>query len=195
MEKIICLIGKSSTGKDTVYNRLIAERELGLRPLVLYTTRPKRPGETDGVTYHFVSEDELRALEQAHPVIERRVYRTAFGPWIYCTLNDGHADGRRICVTTPAALDGYYREFGRERVLPLYLQVPDGLRLRRAIEREERQRSPSYVEVCRRFLADEDDFSEERLLACGPMRRYDNIDLEDCLRELRRDLAEVFQCP
>ena len=57
MGKIFCIIGKSSSGKDTVYKGLLQRRELGLRRIVPYTTRPRREGERDGEEYYFVSQD------------------------------------------------------------------------------------------------------------------------------------------
>ena len=51
--------------------------------------------------------------------------------------------------------------FGKENVIPIYIQVDDGVRLERALERERTQKEPKYAELCRRFLADEKDFSEE----------------------------------
>ena len=60
MGKIICLMGKSSTGKDTIYKHLLADRRLGLKKIVPYTTRPIRNGERDGVEYFFRSEQDFR---------------------------------------------------------------------------------------------------------------------------------------
>lgn len=53
MGKIICLMGKSSSGKDTIYKNLMEDKSLGLRKLIPYTTRPMREGEQEGVEYHF----------------------------------------------------------------------------------------------------------------------------------------------
>ena len=51
-------MGKSCTGKDTIYKRLVADKELNLNILVPYTTRPIRKNELSGIEYHFVSEEE-----------------------------------------------------------------------------------------------------------------------------------------
>ena len=74
--------------------------------------------------------------------------------------------------------------FGSEAMVPLYIEVPDGIRLRRAVDREEKQQKPNFREVCRRYLADEDDFSEEKLSRLGIQKRFLNLELETCLREL-----------
>ena len=57
MGKIICLMGKSCAGKDTIYKRLLADRELRLKKIVPYTTRPIREGEQEGVEYFYTDED------------------------------------------------------------------------------------------------------------------------------------------
>ena len=62
MSRIFCLVGKSCSGKDTLYARIL-ERCPELVPVILHTTRPMRPGEVDGQTYHFVSEAQLRQYE------------------------------------------------------------------------------------------------------------------------------------
>ena len=47
--------------------------------------------------------------------------------------------------------------------------------------------------MCRRFLADEEDFKEENLVRCGIDRRYRNDDLRVCLEEICRDLKAVME--
>lgn len=50
-------MGKSSSGKDTIYENLLQRHDLKLIPFIMYTTRPTRANETDGVQYHFVTEE------------------------------------------------------------------------------------------------------------------------------------------
>lgn len=80
--------------------------------------------------------------------------------------------------------------FGKEHVIPIYVHVEDGLRLSRALERERQQEKPGYAEMCRRFLADMEDFSDEKLNACEICRIYENVDMETCLEEIRRDILK-----
>ena len=62
MGKIFCIMGKSSTGKDTLYQRLLDREDLKLQQIVSYTTRPIRAGEIDGIEYHFCTQEEKGAL-------------------------------------------------------------------------------------------------------------------------------------
>ena len=92
MGKIFCLMGKSSTGKDTIYKMLRDERALQLQTIVPYTTRPIRAGEAEGVEYHFIDEQRLLNLEKEGKVIEQRAYDTIYGIWYYATIADGQVN-------------------------------------------------------------------------------------------------------
>lgn len=179
-------MGKSSSGKDTVYKK-VKEKLPALRPITLYTTRPIREGETDGVEYFFVEEEELRQMQEEERVIEVRSYHTKHGIWTYFTADDGQIDLRAHEYLVIGTLESY-REmrnyFGEDVLVSLYIEVEDGLRLERALMRERQQKEPRYAEMCRRFLADEEDFSEENLRKCGIQKRFCNTDLEACVKEI-----------
>ena len=80
-------MGKSSSGKDTIFSML--KQENILKPIVLYTTRPMRNNEVEGREYYFISEEQLKGYELEHKVIEQRVYHTVNGPGYYATIDDG----------------------------------------------------------------------------------------------------------
>lgn len=187
MGRIFYLMGKSATGKDTVYRRL---REMfpEMGTIVLYTTRPRRDGETEGSEYHFIGEEELSRFRESGRVIECRTYHTVAGPWSYATVDDGSFDVDKrdyLVIGTPESCVAVRRYYSAERVVPLYIWVEDGERLSRAVSRERKQKAPRYAELCRRFLADEEDFAEDRLREAGITVRFENASLEDCLAELR----------
>lgn len=188
MGKIFYLMGKSSSGKDTIYKRLMADTSLGLKNIVLYTTRPIRQGERDGVEYYFVSEDRLSEFLQSRKVIEMREYHTCHGVWKYCTVDTGEVDPGRQSYLMIGTLESFVRTrdyYGADQVVPLLIELDDGIRLQRALDRERGQDHPRYSEMCRRYLADEADFSPEKRSAAGITREFVNEDLEQCLLELR----------
>ena len=191
MGKIYCLMGKSSSGKDTIYKKLLKELPDRFRTVIPYTTRPIRSGEKDGVEYFFRSVPEFRALENEGRIIESRVYHTVHGDWYYFTVADGQIDLEKndyLIIMTPEGCRSLKNYFGDDNVLPIYIEVEDGLRLFRAVERERNQKSPKYAELCRRYLADENDFSEDKLQAIDVKKRYQNEDLETCVRKICEDL-------
>lgn len=196
MGKIVCLMGKSSSGKDTIYKRLLEQHNIELKEIVTYTTRPIRAGEQDGVEYYFTDEDEYRKLAQAGSIIETRVYNTCKGDWRYFTVADRNIDLSAQSYIMITTLEGYtkIKEFyGKEKVIPIMIELDDGIRLKRALEREIVQDDPQYEELCRRFLADARDFSKENLEDAEIVQTFNNDDLEKCLLNIIKYLFECLQ--
>lgn len=192
MGRIYYIMGKSATGKDTVYKELLKRRP-DLKKIIPCTTRPIREGETDGVEYHFMTVEELEKNLRVGKVIELRTYQTVAGPWNYFTMDDGQFDlsgtSRYLMIGTLESYEKMRQYFGAQALVPIYIEVPDGIRLRRALEREDAQKNPNYREVCRRYLADETDFSEENLRKAGIEKRFENLNLEQCLGEIEKELG------
>ena len=191
MGRIYYLLGKSATGKDTLYKEILKRRPK-LRTVTMYTTRPIREGETDGVEYFFTDREELERQLASGKVIESRTYQTIAGPWTYYTGDDGQLDVADdescLMIGTLESYEKMCTYFEAGKMVPVYIEVPDGIRLLRAVKREENQKKPNYREVCRRYLADEKDFSEENLERLGITKRYQNTDMEMCVEEILRDL-------
>lgn len=72
MPKTYVITGPSGVGKTTVAYELLKRRPT-LKKVVTCTTRPPRPGETDGVDYHFLDADAFARL-----VAEGRMFESAF---------------------------------------------------------------------------------------------------------------------
>ena len=188
MGNIFCIIGKSSTGKDTLYQRLLEQEDLALKQIVSYTTRPIRAGEIEGMEYHFCSQQTKEELIAAGKIIELRSYHTCHGIWDYFTVDDGQIDLTRQDYLIIGTLESYSRireYFSADKVIPIYIEVEDGERLQRALNREKLETEPKYAELCRRFLADSKDFSEENLAKAQIDVRFQNLILEDTIQNVR----------
>ena len=188
MGKIFCVIGKSATGKDTVYQKLLAENSLNLKRIIPYTTRPIREGEENGREYYFCTEEDVQRYEAEGRIVELRAYNTVYGIWKYFTLNDGNIQLEKENYLLIGTLEAYIKirdYFGAEKVTPIYIEVEDGERLLRAITREKQQDVPKYEEMCRRFLADAKDFSEDKLAEAGIEKRFVNVELLDTIAKVR----------
>ncbi|MRM89680.1 guanylate kinase [Faecalicatena contorta] len=195
MGKICYIMGKSSSGKDTIFKKL-KEILPQFRTIILYTTRPIRAGETDGVEYYFTDEAKLESLEKQGAVIEMRAYHTKCGVWKYFTADDGQIDLEKyhyIVIGTLQSYEEMRRYFGEDRLVPVYIEVEDGERLSRALMRERQQSEPKYSEMCRRFLADQEDFSEENLENAGIMKRFQNNNMEECIQEIQMYLEREME--
>ena len=189
MAKIICLLGKSCSGKDTIYKKLLADESLGLVPFVTYTTRPMRAGEQEGREYHFTDEQGFEALQKEGRVIEDRTYDTVYGLWRYFTVDDGTFDknGKNV-IAASGTIPAYLKlrdHFGAENTCPVMIETDDGIRLERAMRREKKQESPRYKEMCRRFITDSEDFDDDKLQAAGVDNIFmNNEDLDRCISEV-----------
>ena len=191
---VFYIMGKSASGKDTLYRRLLLSEEPKPATLIPYTTRPMRDGEENGREYIFTSQAGLEELRQAGRVIEERVYMTCYGPWYYFTADDGRADPDKEDLLLTGTLESFRAVqdyYGKERVVPLYIEVEDGERLQRALNRERAEKTPKYEEMCRRFLADAQDFGEDKIRAAGIVRRFYNDDPDRCLAQIKEYMAEV----
>lgn len=181
-------MGKSASGKDTIYNRLLQMPGLKLKKVIPYTTRPMRQGEIDGETYFFCGEDAVAQMEKEHRIIELRAYDTVHGVWKYFTADDGQIDPisphAYLMIGTLEAYEKVRDYFGADRVIPLYIQVDDVVRLERALAREKEQKTPDCEEMCRRFLADAEDFSQKRLKEAGITKIFENTQLEQTVNEI-----------
>ncbi len=163
MGKLFVIIGKSSVGKDTIYKKLLRSH-LSLKPLITYTTRPPRDNELNGKEYYFCTNSDMLSMQKDDEIIECRKYDTVEGEWFYFTVNNMDLESNNYL--TISTLEGYEtlrNRIGHDIVIPIYIVASDFSRLSRAINREQQNMYPKYKEVCRRYIADEDDFSTENL--------------------------------
>ena len=155
MPEIAFLMGKSSSGKDNIFKALVGDKELNLKTVIMYTTRPMRAGEKDDGQIRLGSGDKY------------------------------------IVIGTIEAYNKFCAYFGKDAILPIYIEVDDGIRLMRAINREQKQEVPQYEEMCRRFLADQNDFSEEKIKEAGINQRFSNDGtIEDCIRDIKEAIKQ-----
>lgn len=185
------IMGKSSSGKDTIYRKLMEDNELKLNKIITYTTRLARAGEVEGNEYHFVDEAKMNEMDRNGKIIEKRAYDTVYGVWNYFTADDENVKIDRNNYMVIGTLDSYEQlraYYGEKKVMPIYIEVEDGERLARALEREREQDEPKYSEMCRRYLADEKDFNAERLEKLGIKRKYFNNDIQQCMSQIKEQI-------
>ena len=193
MGKIVYLMGKSSSGKDTIYKKLLEQDKIRLQKIVPYTTRPIRAEEREGVEYHFTDEEGYQELLKKGEVIEARIYHTCHGIWRYFTVADGEVDLSAQSYLIIGTLEAYEKIrifYGKENVIPIMIELDDGVRLQRALDREKAQDHPKYEDLCRRFLADAEDFSSERMKSAGITQTFHNDELEQCLERIMEYIRE-----
>lgn len=195
MGKIIYLMGKSSSGKDTIFRELLRRHKIQYSKIVPYTTRPIREGEVEGREYHFTDEAGFQKHQESGKVIEHRAYNTCHGLWRYFTVDDGELNLEKnnyIIIGTLEAYISTKKYFGEKNVLPVLIELDDGIRLQRALNREKKQKNPKYEEMCRRYLADSADFAEEKIKEAGIQNRFYNDELEKVLNEIEAYIISML---
>lgn len=193
MGKIVYLCGKSASGKDTIFGSLLERNRIPLKTIIPYTTRPKRAGEAEGREYHFTDEVGFQKLLNAGKIVEHRSYDTVYGLWRYFTVDDGQIDLRRENYLVIGTLEGFCSMkayYGEDKVVPVLITLDDGIRLQRALDRERQQEVPKFQEMCRRFLADCEDFKEEKIKEAGITIQFENNVLEECLEKIESYIRE-----
>ena len=191
------LMGKSASGKDSIFHKLL--EKTGWKKLIPYTTRPMREGEVEGQEYHFIKEQEFESGIHSGLMAEYRAYDTVFGKWYYGTVLPSDITAGPSCkkaenylaIGTLASYLQLKKKLGRENIFPIYIEVPDKIRLARAFHREEGRGKMTEEEILRRFKADAEDFSEGRLKEAGIKRAYQNIDFSLCVNEIIADIRNA----
>ena len=118
---ILFFLGPSSSGKDYFRGWLIKNYSF-LSEIVLHTTRPMRLGEIDGVSYNFVTMEEMDRLEKENLLIERRDYNTISGVWSYAT-SAAAIDSNKIHLATgtPKMLESFINYYGNDMPITFFL--------------------------------------------------------------------------
>lgn len=152
MYKIIALIGKAGSGKDTMMHRVL-ERNPNLHEIVSCTTRPRREGEVEGVNYFYLTPEQFGDKVLHDEMLEA----TCFNDWFYGTSYESlRSDVTNIGVFNPAGIESL---LGRRDVVVhvFYVTASPKNRLLRQLNRE---KDPDVEEIIRRYKADEIDFAD-----------------------------------
>lgn len=149
---MICLVGKSCTGKDTILKEMLSG--FNYKPVVTYTTRPPRPGEVDGVDYHFIDKSQFRRMKIQGFFAETTSYNVATGEtWYYGTrLKDLNDDS--IIILNPEGLRTLKENKDLNIVSFLITAKEETLRERL------KKRGDNPEEAERRLEADRNDFKD-----------------------------------
>lgn len=188
---IIMFIGPSGSGKDYYYKE--AMKQFDLNKITLLTTRPQREGEVNGREYFFVDDNYIKNLEENNSIVEKRSYNTVHGIWTYATSAELiEEDKDYLVINTWEGYEKYIEYFGKDKVIPMYFQVNDEERLRRALEREKKEKEPKLQEVKRRFLADKKDFSVEMLKKYNPIIIDNNKTVDYTIFQVSHEINKIL---
>lgn len=194
-KKGIFFIGKSSSGKDTFYQKTLEKFQI--ERVTPYTTRPKRPGEIEGKEYYFITEQKMKLLERKEQLLETRTYKTSKGIWTYATGKEHFnlEENNYLNIITWQGYEQFLRFYSREQLIPFYITMDDGLRLERAINREIETENNNFAELCRRFLADSEDFKPEYIMKHKPYIINNDGDIKNTQEQIDDILIHKLHIP
>lgn len=144
--KLICILGKSASGKSTVEKELTKH---GVNKVISYTTRPIREGEIQGHDYWFIDDAIFKVY-----LNQKQFYEyTTYNNWYYgINKNDIElSKSNYVAVIEPHGYEQLIHNLGRENIIGIYLTVNDKEKLLRALTREI---NPNVNEIVRRYSSD-----------------------------------------
>ena len=163
--KVIALIGKAGSGKDTVMKKMLEILPFQLNEIVSCTTRPPRDYEVDGINYHFYTKEKYKSKVLNGEMLET----SQFNNWFYGTpISSLNIAKINIGVFNPQGIDSLMKRNDIELKV-FYIRANDKERLLRQLNREE---SPNVHEIIRRFHTDHEDF--ESIVERFPMKFIKN---------------------
>lgn len=169
-KNIFCLVGESGSGKTTYINQIMKDKrfidKVNLKLLVTGTTRKMRPGEVDGVDYHFMTEEEFLKIPSSE-LIGSRSYYTLNNGTIYFFTKEEYVQTHTnlLCVTSPYQYESYRNWIAKEnirgndyRLYMIYIHTDLKTRIIRCINRA--KEDIDVFEVCRRAIQEKSEFED-----------------------------------
>lgn len=179
---IIVLVGRMASGKDTILNAIHNRTKMPV--LVSHTTRPMRPGETDGKEYHFVDNNTFKRMYDQHEFIEYRVYRPANGEiWFYgLTEKEAKCKNLSMVIMDPTGYEALAKRFGNENIIGILLEADKETIYNRAILRH----GDSIEEINRRIKDDDRKFNkfEQEHKECHKVYNNNDRGINDVVDEI-----------
>jgi len=136
---VLCIVGKSASGKDTLVNNLLKNCTTAIQKAVSYTTRPRREGEVDGIDYHYVTVEQFQKMKDENKFIEETSYNVNGETWYYGFTKDTFTNypGITIAIINPRGLEALVKdEELREHMAVLYLVANEEIRKDRYYKRD-----------------------------------------------------------
>lgn len=178
---MLVLSSPSGAGKTTLARRLL-QRDTGITMSVSVTTRNRRPGETDGVDYHFVTpaefEERVRRGELLeHATVFGNSYGTPRGP-----VEEVLRTGRDVLFDIDWQGTQQLREKAREDVVSIFILPPS----RAALQQRLSSRGQDTAEVVARRMAQANG-------EISHWAEYDYVVVNDDLDQAERRIVTIVE--
>lgn len=145
---MLVIIGPSASGKTEIVNNLIAK--YSMKKMVTYTTRFKRPGEVNGVDYHFISLEEFKRKIEEGFFLEYVVYNGN-----YYGTSKNSLTNEKVVIVEASGLKTYIKE-ARDKIKIVFIACSKDIRRTRMINRQDGDES-----IKKRLANDDLIFNDE----------------------------------
>lgn len=181
--KIVCVLGRTSSGKTSIAKEACSR--LGLRMMKSYTSRPPRAGETERNTDHyFVDQDTIiKLLGQDDKVCAY----TAMNGYYYLGLKEDldHSD---VYVIDPEGLEDLQRRYSKGyEFVQVYVRVAPQIGMRRAAARGD-----NLALFRKRYDAENTRFARYETDMPWDYHILNHSSLEDAVKKMCRILGKEF---
>ena len=183
--KILVISGFSGAGKDTIA-KLIIEQNSDYNFVISHSTRPMRPGESQGDPYYFISDNEMCTMSFNNELSEGRCYNSIHGNWFYASHKDEIKQDKQYVVALDVLRCREFKKHFGNRVVGIFIHVDDNTRLERAKSRKDF----NIEEWNRRLMDDNTQFSFDTII-----KEYnyiiDNIDLNSAMNRINEIISNI----
>lgn len=163
---LVCIIGETGSGKDTLVNRAIDQGIFDFRKVCSYTDRPIRDTETEGIEHYFVTTEEFNKLkeERANDILAythiKDDTQSNYQGYQYMALSD-ELEKSHIYIIDYKGLQFLKNKYGETiNIVTVYIHAPYCTRRRRA----KNTRSDFKKEFNKRVEAEAEQFKEFKKL-------------------------------
>lgn len=168
---MLILVGPSASGKTEVANILI--QKYGMKRMITYTTRQIRPGEVDGVSYHFIDKSKFIEMMDNSEFVESTIYNEN-----YYGTRKSDVSKEKIVILEPSGVNAFYKKMPND-VTIVFLKASKLIR-----EERMRNRGDSKESIIERLKNDDIAFQEKNLLHIDFTLVNENKTLEELALEI-----------
>lgn len=193
MTKLIILVGKSCSGKDT-FTKYLMDNYSMLHLMKNYTTRPKRNLNED--EYNFVSHEDLIKKLFNDELIECKEYNN----WFYATAKSELIKDKINIISLSIERANYFYDYLKENnmlnnTLLIYMYAPEEERIERYINRIKHDEKiislKNLEEIVRRFKTEKEDYKKETLEDFPNIIYYNTSSKICCNKEKDKILTSI----
>ncbi len=201
VKKIFCIMGYTSTGKDTISKEVIKMFNGKLKFLVSHTTRPMRKNEKEGREYYFIDNREFFRMKEYNGFVETRTYHTKVekngeiidDTWYYgLAASEVESCEYGLFIVDADGFNEIKARYGKHIVIPIYISVNEEKLRERAIKRGDLKE-----EFERRLADDKVKFKDFRVRTVYKSV-FNNGDVQNAINEvatyIRGEMGGRIEC-